>query len=148
VRCEAAVDDIQRLIEVLTNHKEREVRWEAKDALQAWVSDRPDHDYVLFDALLHAGYDKNQAAIFMQLLRNFGSQQLPDPVTYQALIEYLVNEKPAIRELAHYHLWHIVPEGRKIEYTATMPMEQRRQAVALWKKLIPEGSVPMPPGGK
>jgi hypothetical protein len=148
VRCEAAVDDIQRLIEVLTNHKEREVRWEAKNSLQAWISDRPDNDYVLFDTLQQSGYDKNQAAIFMQLLRNFGPQQLQEPVTYQALIEYLLNEKPAIRELAYYHLWHIVPEGRKIEYTSTMPAEQRKQAVTQWKKLIPEGSVPMPTGGK
>jgi hypothetical protein len=146
VRCLAAIDDIERLIEVLTTHKEKEVRWEAKDMLQVWIADKVNNDYVLFDTLQRSGYDKNQAAIFMQLLRNFGPKQLQEPGLYQALIEYLANDKPAIRELSYYHLWHLVPDGRKIDYSFNMPAEQRRQAVAQWKKLIPEGS--LPPMGK
>jgi hypothetical protein len=147
VRCEAAVDDVERLIEVLTKHKDKEVRWEAKEMLLQWISHTADSEYVLYDTLLQS-YDKNEAAIFMQLLRYFAPQQLQEPVTYQALIGYLSNRKHAIRELAYWHLWHIVPEGRKIDYSSTMPADQVRQAVAAWEKLVPAGSLPMQPGGK
>jgi hypothetical protein len=147
VRCEAAVDDIQRLIGLLATHKEHEIRWEAKDMLQAWMSHKVDSEYVLYDALQES-YDKIEAGIFMQLLRNFAPQQLQDPVTYQALIGYLSNRKVAIRELAYYHLWHLVPEGRKIDYNSNLPADQIRQAVAQWEKLIPAGTLPTPPGGK
>jgi hypothetical protein len=147
VRCAAALDDIQRLLDVLTTDKEREVRWEAKDRLQAWIAYAPDNEYVLYDTLQPA-FDKGEAAMFMQLLRNFPLEQLKDsmqgPGIFQALIGYLGKEqrKIAIRELAYYHLWHLVPEGRNISYSATMPAAQLDQAQLEWRKLIPPGSLP------
>jgi hypothetical protein len=144
VRCDAAVDDIQRLIGVLKDHKDKDVRWEAKEMLLAWISTKVDDEYVLFDTLQQS-YAKGEAEIFMQLLRHFSGQQLQDPNIYQALIGYLGNRKIAIRELAYYHLWHVVPEGRNIPHIQSALEDQVRTEVLQWQKLIPQGTVPPAP---
>jgi hypothetical protein len=144
VRCAAAVDDIQRLKDTLAEQKDREVRWEAKEMLQRWISYKANNEYELFD-MLQPGFDKGEAAIFLQLLRYFTPQQRQDPVTYQALIGYLGSRKVPIREVAYYHLWYLVPAGHGIPHNLNAPEAQVRDEVAQWQKLIPEGSLPPPP---
>ena len=65
-----------------------------------------------------------------------------DPVTYQTLIAYLQHDKLAVRELARWHLYRLVPAGRKIGYKPLATEEERARALREWKKLIPSGQLP------
>jgi hypothetical protein len=47
--------------------------------------------------------------------------------------------------LAHWHLVRIVPEGLSIPYDPVGDSDQIEHGADLWKKLIPEGSLPRPP---
>ena len=67
-----------------------------------------------------------------------------DAATYQALIHYLAHDRAAVRELAAWHLYRLVPEGRKIAYDAAAAPAERARAQAAWRKLLPAGRVPAP----
>ena len=40
------------------------------------------------------------------------------------------------------NLYGLVPQGRDIAFDAAGPADQRAQAQAAWRRLIPEGQVP------
>jgi hypothetical protein len=86
-----------------------------------------------------------QAEIVMNLLHGFGEQERGRPETYDVLIRYLQHDQPAIRELARWNLYALVPAGKEIAYDAADPTDQRGRAQAAWRKLIPEGQVPRQP---
>jgi hypothetical protein len=50
-----------------------------------------------------------------------------------------------MRELARWHLVRLVHGGNKIAYDAAAPEPQRVQAIAEWRRLVPEGELPMVP---
>ena len=52
----------------------------------------------------------------MQLLHS--PFDLDRPETYDALIAYLRHSRLPVRELARWHLYRLVPAGRKIVYDA------------------------------
>jgi hypothetical protein len=68
-----------------------------------------------------------------------------DPVTYQTLIAYLQHDRLAIRQLARWHLYRLVPQGAKIAYDPYGTPEQRAKAAREWKELIPDGELPKEP---
>ena len=80
----------------------------------------------------------------LELLHDFGDDDLARPVTYEMLINLLNSDKRFIRGLAYWHLSRLVPEGKKFGYD---PFARRRRdaAVKKWKELIPDGKLPPPP---
>jgi hypothetical protein len=78
----------------------------------------------------------------LQLLHSFGESDLALPETYQTLIDYLNHDVLAIRGLAHWHLYRLVPEGRKIDYDPLAPKNVRAAAIKKWKEVLPPGHLP------
>jgi hypothetical protein len=64
-------------------------------------------------------------------------------VTYETLIDYLLHDKLAIRQLAKWHLERLVPAGRDIAYDPAGSGEARHPAYDQWKKLVPNGKLPL-----
>ena len=77
----------------------------------------------------------------MNLLHSFSDADLALPETYETLIAYLDNEALAIRGLAYWHLYRLVPVGQKIGYNPLAPKEERKQAINQWQKLIRKGKL-------
>lgn len=140
----AAVGDLPAVLAGWRD-KAPEARLAATRALQRRISAGSEADLKLYQALLEAKHPAGQAQIIMELLRGFGGAALTRPETYEALINYLQHQQPAIRELAAWNLYALVPRGKSIAYDAAAPAEDRARAQAEWRKLIPEGKVPPPP---
>ena len=82
------------------------------------------------------------AAIALELLHSFGDDDLAKAETYEVLIAYLRHDRPAIRELAAWQLYRLVPAGKDIPYDPTGSREDQEQAYKAWKKVVPTGKVP------
>ncbi len=78
----------------------------------------------------------------LTLLHSFGDEDLARPETYEMLLAYLGSDRLAVRGLANWHLYRLVPAGRKIGYNPLAPEEERARAIREWKKLIPSGQLP------
>jgi hypothetical protein len=150
VRCLGALDMIADLIDLLGGEQQSPaLRVEAIGVLRHLIGRDEGQEARLFDRKTRSGaltdkrYTPTEAATIMVLLHPFDRQQLLQPETWAYLIERLKNEKLAIRELAYWHLWRLVPEGRtKIAYNPTGGPEQLEGAYKQWKKLIPDGELP------
>ena len=94
----------------------------------------------LYEAILAGKKIKpSHAVTITNLLHSFSDADLDLPETYETLIAYLDNEDLAIRGLAYWHLYRLVPVGQKIGYNPLAPKEERQQAINQWQKLIPKG---------
>jgi hypothetical protein len=102
----------------------------------------------LYQALLQKQIPPREAEGLLQLLHSFGDEDLARPETYHVLINYLGSERTALRELAYWHLFRLVPAGRKIGYEPLAPKAQRDAAIKEWRKLIPPGEMPPKPTEK
>ncbi|MBM4072353.1 MAG: hypothetical protein FJ271_26005 [Planctomycetes bacterium] len=122
--------------------KSAEVRLAATRALQNRISAGSEEDLELYHTLLEAKYPAGQAQTIMELLHGFSSAALTRPETYEILINYLQHQQPAIRELAAWNLYTLVPQGKSIPYDAAASQEERARSQAAWRKLVPEGKVP------
>jgi hypothetical protein len=142
----AALDDLPHLADALTNAKHPDVRDTAVPALRAWIGRAPGQDMKLYETLVNEKkYSPNQAEIVLQLLHSFGEPELARPATYDALIEYLMHDKPAVRQLASWHLSRLVPAGKDIAYNPAAPEPERQRAYDKWKELVPTGKMPPAP---
>jgi len=146
-RCQAvaslgALDDLPGLLAALTDKQHADVRRAAVLGLRHWTGRHVDNEKQLHEALGKAGYKANQATIVMQLLHGFFARQLAQPETYESLINFLQSDQLAVRELASWHLYRLVPTGRTIGYDAAASAAERAKAQAAWRKLIPEGKLP------
>ena len=81
--------------------------------------------------------------IIVQLLFGFTPDDAALPETYEVLIEYLMHEKPGIRNLAEWHLVRLVPQGKSIPFKPNGTADDAEKCYAGWKKLIPPGQVPV-----
>jgi len=132
------------LVDALEDRQNPEVRGTAAVALRHWTSRNADNDLELYRTLYEKkGYSREKAEIIMRLLHSFSEAELNNPGTYQTLIGYLNHDNLAIRDLAFWHLYQLVPEGAKqIPYDAADAPDKRRQVIEQWKRLIPEGRLP------
>jgi hypothetical protein len=138
-----ATDELARLIDALADAKYSDVRDLAVVALRHWIGRGTEEDRHLHETLIQKQkYPANQAEIVMQLLHGFDTNDLARPATYEILIEYLMHDQPAIRQLAQWHLRRLVPAGRSIPHDPTATAEDRHKAQECWKKLVPDGKVP------
>jgi hypothetical protein len=78
----------------------------------------------------------------LQLLHNFDDDALRQPETFEGLLDLLESDQLAIRGLAHWHLYRLVPRGRTIGYDPLAAREKRALAVQEWRNLIPTGQLP------
>jgi hypothetical protein len=139
----AALDDLPQFVAALSDPKHEDTREVAIIALRHWIGRSPGQDMRLFQFLVQSkGYSENQAAIVLQLLHSFGESDLGRPATYETLIDYLLHDKLAIRQLAKWHLSRLVPAGKNMAYDPAGSVETRRPAYEQWKKLVPSGKLP------
>lgn len=89
-----------------------------------------------------AGYPPAHAETVIALLHGFTPAELRRPETYEVLIEYLQNDRPAIRNLAHWHLVRLVPAGKRIAFRPNASKAELEPVYRLWKELVPPGRVP------
>jgi hypothetical protein len=137
-----ALDQVAELVDALANPK-GDVRDVAVIALRHWIGRKQGQDLKLYNVLTkEKNFTPNQAAILVQLLHSFGDVQQSQPATYETLIDYLMHDKPAIRQLAYWHLVRLAPSGKDIKFDPNASAEARQSAVEQWKKVIPAGQLP------
>ena len=104
-------------------------------------------DLGLYKFLIENRIPSGQAEIAMELLHGlcFSPQAQKRPETYETLISYLQNKNIAIRELAAWRLYALVPKGKEIVYDAAGTAAERARAQEEWRRLIPEGKLPPRP---
>jgi hypothetical protein len=138
-----ALDKLARLGRPLREAKHPDVWENGVIALRHWIGRGPEQDQILYKRLIEkARYKPVEAETVLQLLHSFGDEQLARPETYQGLIDYLDHDVLAIRGLAYWHLYRLVPEGRELGYNPLDTKKAREAAVARWRKLISPGQVP------
>jgi hypothetical protein len=138
----AALDNLGPVVSGLSD-KHADVRSAAVLALRAWIGRGPGQDRKLYDFLQEKEkFSKTHATIALQLLHSRSDADLEKPETYEVLIAYLRHDRPAIRELAAWHLQRLVPAGKDIAYDPTGSREELDRAYKAWKKLVPDGQLP------
>jgi HEAT repeat protein len=143
-----ALDEMPKVLDALADDDEghEEVRQAAVQELRHWIGERPGQDPKLVAMLTEQKrYTPNQAETVLQLLHDLPADQLRQPQTWAALIGYLRADRAAIRTLAYWHLYRLVPQGREAKYNPVGDTKQREAAYEAWKKLIPDGKLPPVP---
>ncbi len=144
-----AVDDLTRLIHIMGNKEHADTREMAVLALRHWLGRESGQAVKLYDHLMKAEkYNAVQAKNLCYLLAGIEEEKRRQPQTYDLLILALNASKTTTRELAHWHLIRLVPHGKSIAYNAAGPEAQRLEAIAAWRRLVPEGELPLPPKKK
>lgn len=148
IYCIGAIDDLSRLVDSLED-KRPDVRQMAIQVLRHWIGVSGERDLELYKFLHQKkGYSEQQADNVLQLLHTFSAEDIARPETYDLLINYLLLDKVAIRELANWHLVRMMPQGTKVPpFDATGSTDQRITAYKAWKELIPDGKLPPRAGG-
>lgn len=126
------------------DHSHNRVRSTAIYALQTWLGRKREHATELArDIQARRGYSKERTDLILQLLHLLSAENLREPRTLQTLLGYLDNEFLPIRQLAFWHLALIRPDlADKSGYDPSGPAEQRKSAIAVLKKEMPDGWVP------
>jgi uncharacterized protein (TIGR03000 family) len=142
----AASDQLPRLGKVLRESNQADVWENAVLAMRHWIGRGPGQDQKLYQGMIDAKtFTPAEAETAVQLLHDFGDDDLARPATYQYLITHLDSDQLFVRGLAYWHLSRLAPEGKKFGYDPRAPKEQRDAAIAKWKELIPPDKVPPPP---
>jgi hypothetical protein len=143
VHAAAALDAVERVAGFLETSKDAAARKAAVVGLRHWIGVNEGRDLILYNILMDRdglNFSKPEAMAVMQLLHSPFSPEVPE--TYETLIAYLNHRRQAVRELAHWHLVRLAPEGKEIKYDAAASAADRGKAIAAWKKLIPAGKLP------
>ncbi len=142
LRCYAAVDNLNSLLDALSDEQHDDLRDFAIPVLRGWSGLRAEHDLRLYKLLVSKDVSEPHAEIILQLLHGFAREQLDNPHTYETLIEYLRHGRLAVRELAFWHLRLLVPDWKKAGYHPAGTNEERERGYEQWKKLVPKGKLP------
>jgi hypothetical protein len=146
VRSLVAVGSVPRLLDALDDEKHIDVRVYAIEGLRHWLGLAPVHDQVLRGMLVNQKqYSQQQAEMVIQLLHGFTDRDAADPVLRGTLVEYLNNDRLPIRQLAHWQLVQMVPDGQKIRFDPAGDSAQREAGQEQWRRLV--SRAPAKPGG-
>lgn len=138
-----AIDDLSGLGSAIKHAKHIDVWENGVLALRHWLGRCPGQDQKFYNFLVKEhGYTPAHASIALQLTRSFSDHDVATPECYELLTEYLKHEKAAVRGLAYWHLYRLVPAGRHIAFNPNGPADERAKGYQEWKKLIPDGKMP------
>jgi hypothetical protein len=141
-----ALDRLDLAAPVMRDPKHADLWDDAIRVLRHWIGRGPGQDQKLYKMLVDSGHYKPvDAETAVQLLHSFDENDLARPETYDALIDYLEDERPLIRALANWHLTRLVPAGKEFKFNPTADKKDRDEAVKKWRKLIPPGKLPPKP---
>jgi len=144
-----ALDDLPRLGKALREAKHFDVWDNGVVALRHWIGRGPGQDQILYKGLIErVNFKPRQAEAVLQLLHSFGEEDLARPETYQGLIDFMDHDLLAIRGLAYWHLYRLVPAGRELGYNPLGTKEERDEGTKKWRKLVPPGTVPSRTAGE
>jgi hypothetical protein len=138
-----ATDNLSRLVMALDSAKQVDIWDNTVRTLRHWIGRGPGQDQILYKRLteLH-GYKPSEAETVLYFLHTPDDVETSCRETYDMLIDHLNSNRPAIRGLAYWHLYRLVPEGRNIPFDRLASKEDLARARAEWKKLIPDGQLP------
>jgi len=142
----AASDQLPRLGKALRESDQPDVWENAVLAIRHWMGRGPGQHQKLYQGMIDAKtFTPAEAETAVQLLHDFGDDDLTRPAAYQYLINHLESQQLFVRGLAYWHLSRLVPEGQKFGYDPFGPQEARDAAVKKWKEFVPAGKLPPPP---
>ena len=145
VFCLGAVEAVGKVLDALADDDEHrgDLRDAAVIALRHWIGRRADNQRRLDEVLVNEKhFTPGQAERVLQLLHDFAADARREPETWEALIASLKSDRDAVRTLAYWHLYRLVPEGRAPAYNPAGDGKRREAAYEAWKKLIPDGKLP------
>lgn len=139
-----AQDEMDRLAHALRETKSFEIWDKGAIVVRHWLGRGPGYDHLLYEYLTTKGMHKPiQARVIMTLLMGFDSDAVQTPELYELLIEYLRSEDRAIRNLAAWHLYRLVPSMKeKVPYQPNGSTEDFAKLHDAWKEAIPTGKLP------
>jgi hypothetical protein len=139
----AASDELPRLGKTLRESHQADVWEDAVLALRHWIGRGPGQDQKLYQGMMDAKtFTPAEADAVLQLLHDFGDDDLASPATYAYLITRLNNDQLFVRGLAYWHLSRLVPDGKQFSYDPRAPKQERDAAIMKWKELVPTGKLP------
>lgn len=142
------LDDFERIGRALAGARTVEERDFGVTVLRHWLGRSRGQDQRLYEGLKARGYSEDEARTVLQLLFGFSAEDATFPETYEVLIEYLVHAKPAVRNLAAWHLVRLAPQGKAIPFKPDGTDDDARKCRDEWKKLVPNGKLPPGPSDK
>jgi hypothetical protein len=137
-----ALDRLDLAAPVMRDPKHADLWDDAIRVLRHWIGRGPGQNQKLYQKLIEAKYRPVDAETVLQLLHSFSENDLARPETYEALIDYLEDERALIRALANWHLTRLVPDGKEFKFNPSGDKKDRDEAVKKWRKLIPPGKLP------
>jgi hypothetical protein len=142
VNAMGALDDVHGLFVTLASSPHADTRDHAVLALRNWLGRAPGQTAKLDAGLKKAGYTDVEARTLLHLLYGFTPDEKREPATYDLLLTSLKHSRPAVRQLAHWHLIRLVPEGKTIAFEPLAPEAEQQRNYDQWRQLIPEGKLP------
>jgi hypothetical protein len=131
-----AMENYSSLLDCLVDAKHPEVRAVAIEELRHLLGLSAKNDGRLRAALKKKNYSDGQSQTILQLLHPLSPEDRANPTICAILVDYLVDDKLAIRELAYNHLFHLYPEGQKIRYDPAGDSESRQRGYEVWKNVV------------
>ena len=138
-----ATDDLETLAKAITAARTAEAWDFGMGVVRHWLGREAGQDKRLYEFLVRVrDYTPPQAATLIRMLNGFDAADSRKPETYEVLIEYLLHEKAAIRNLAAWHLVRMAPAGKGIPLVPNASKAEVESLYSQWKALIPPGQVP------
>ena len=139
----AALDDLDKLSEVLANAVNPEVWDKGIIILRHWLGRNDQQEQRFYKFLVEQRkFTPAHAETVLTLCHSFGERDTVCPETYDVLIEYLKHPNRAVRNLSAWHLRRLVAAGSKIPYNPQGTPEEFEQTYRAWRELIPSGQLP------
>jgi len=120
------------LVPVLNSEHESS-RQAAIVGLRNWVVSDPSHAEQLL-VELDRNFPEDELPIVERLIWGYDTEDLRSPEISDQLLQWMMHEDIAIRELAFYYVRELT--GREFKYKALLPIAERRAAIQRWQSHI------------
>lgn len=137
-----AFDDLDRVIRYLVSAPETETCDTAVSVLRHWLGRGAGQDLAFYQFLRDRRFSPADAETIIYLLHGLTPEDHDRPETYEVLIEYLLCDQSAVRNLAAWHLIRLAPAGKSIPWKPDASPDEARGMYTAWKKLVPPGRLP------
>jgi hypothetical protein len=145
VNAMGALDELPMLFLTMSSSPHADTRDQAVLALRHWLGRAPGQTAKLDAGLKKAGLTEVQSRTVLHLLCGFSAEERQEPATYDVLLSSLKHSRPAVRQLAHWHLVRLAPDGKSIPFDALGSDAELQRSHDQWRALIPTGKLPPPP---